>query len=67
MERKAEVTKIGGSWSSKGCYREMCFLDMINWMNKYDYKLAWARDRKDGRRNMIFRKAGCRTEYHVVC
>ena len=67
MDRKVEITRIGGGWSCKGVYREMTALEMINWMNKNGYKLAWASDRKDGRRNLNFQKPGCKTEYNVVC
>lgn len=67
MERKVEVTRFGGSYGAKGAYRTMTAIEMINWMNKHGYKLAWARDRKDGRRNLLYRKPGCGTEYSVVC
>ena len=70
MERfnqTVRVVRLYGSWSAKGAVREMTLLEMVNWMNKHGYKLANARDRKDGKRNLTFQKPGCNTEYYVVC
>lgn len=66
MDRMVEVTRYGG-WGSKGAYRKMTALEMVNWMNRNGYKLRSSRDRKDGRRNLRFCKDGCQTEYNVVC
>jgi len=66
FEKKVTVTRIGGSWSMKGEFRTMTLMEAINWFNKYGYKLSWARDRRDGGRNLTFRKPGCNTEYHMV-
>ena len=65
MAGTCKVTRYGG-WSADGQCREMSALEMLNWMSKNGYKLAWKRDRKDGGLNMEFRKPNCKTVYSVV-
>lgn len=60
-----EVTRIGGSWGGN-CYRKMTLLDMINWMNKYNYKLTRrVENTKYGIIYMTYEKQGCNTYYDV--
>ena len=61
-----KVTRYGGSWSHKGQYRTMSVREMVNWMNKYGYKLAWKRHLDDGRISMTYKKPGCQTTYGVI-
>lgn len=58
------VTRIYGSWSSNGHYREMTLLDMIKWMRKNKYTMTARRENRY-MMEMDFKKPGVTTEYIV--
>ena len=66
FEGYCKVTRYGGSWNPKGQIRKMGIREMVDWMNKYGYKLARKHHFKDGRIELDYRKEGCKTEYTVM-
>lgn len=61
-----KVTRYDGGWGTKDMIRWMSVRQMIDWMNKHNYKLTFKHHLEDGRINMSFYKEGCKTNYGVV-
>ena len=66
FEGYCKVTRYGGSWSPNGQIRKMGIREMVNWMNKNGYKLAWKKHLPDGRINIGRRDARPSTGYSTT-